>query len=92
MNLCGKCKHYQTSLCRRPFYGRNTLAPQGCFEAKKMTNYEKIKNMSIDEMAKKLAEETKFCVFVGCPEADSKITTEDCRKCIKNWLESEVEK
>lgn len=57
----------------------------------KMTNYEKIKNMSIDEMAKKLAEETKFCVFVDCPEADSKITTEDCRKCIAKWLESEVE-
>lgn len=55
-----------------------------------MTNYEKIKNMSVDEMAKKLAEETKFCAFVGCPTVGN-ITTEDCRKCIAKWLESEVE-
>lgn len=55
----------------------------------KMTNYEKIKNMSIDEMAKFLAYEKRAaCTGVSaykCYHCD------DCTVCFHKWLESEVE-
>lgn len=49
-----------------------------------MTNYDRIKQMSIDEMA----------YAIMCPyETDLDICNEDdCIKCTKAWLESEVEK
>lgn len=56
-----------------------------------MTNYEKIKNMSIDEMAQSNLD------FLGCPyglyydcEMD-KYFDSDCIACTKHWLESEAE-
>ncbi len=57
-----------------------------------MTNYEKIKAMSIDEMAKRDLD------FFGCPysspydccKIDKKFDG-DCTACTKHWLESEAE-
>ena len=48
-----------------------------------MTNHDRIKQMSIEEMAYRLM----------CPyETDPDICNEDdCIKCIKEWLEMEVE-
>lgn len=48
-----------------------------------MTNYEKIKNMSIDEMAKIFCKQG-FGINEKCPECD-------CTICSKEWLESEIE-
>ena len=52
----------------------------------KLTNYEKIKNMSIEEMAE------GSIPFFGCPYEPPYITCfyDDCVKCRKAWLESEV--
>lgn len=58
-------------------------------ERRKMTNYDKIRNMSIDEMAKFLAYEKRAaCTGVSaykCYHCD------DCTVCSHKWLESEVE-
>lgn len=57
-----------------------------------MTNYEKIKNMSVDEMAE------SPIPFFSCPYDTpymgcdmGKKFDDDCIKCTKQWLESEVE-
>lgn len=61
-------------------------------EHHKMTNYEKIKNMSIEEMAE-CSIPFFTCPYdtpyVGC--AMGKKFDDDCIKCTKAWLESEVE-
>lgn len=57
-----------------------------------MTNYERIKSMSIDEMAV-CSIPFFFCPYdtpyFGC-EMGKKFDN-DCIQCTKNWLESEVE-
>lgn len=46
-----------------------------------MTNYERIKNMSIDEMTGFiLIDLSRFCVHKKC--------VKDCFSCTKEWLES----
>ena len=58
-------------------------------EVKRMTNYERIKQMSAKEMARLLG-----CVFVDCDEytrtIDGKIIF-DSFDSIEEWLESEVD-
>ena len=51
-----------------------------------MTNYEKIKNMSVEEMAKFLCE--SFIVCSDCPVRDSCVRDHEG---FSYWLESEVE-
>lgn len=63
-----------------------------CNEKLRMTNFERIKSMSIDEM-------TRSCIdffscpygtpYVGCPM--EKRFNNSCIDCTKHWLESEVE-
>lgn len=55
----------------------------------KMTNYERIKQMSIDEMAYVLMcpNECDLAV-IECYKVDDCC---DCISCVKKWLESEVE-
>lgn len=48
-----------------------------------MTNYEKIKNMTIEEMAEIFCK-IDFDVNEKCPECN-------CASCTKQWLESETE-
>ena len=52
-----------------------------------MTNYEKIKAMSIDEMTEWLAN-FDSCVFcsTNCPD-----NVQGCNECFQQWLESESE-
>lgn len=59
----------------------------------KMTNYERIKSMSIDEMAE------CYMPFFSCPYDTPEYSgcemgkqfDYDCIQCTKHWLESEVE-
>ena len=54
-----------------------------------MTNYEKIKFMTIGEIAELLANETRVvCAEVDTDECDK---CEDCTACFRKWLESEAE-
>lgn len=88
MNLCGDCLYYETNFCKRPFYMKNSLAP-ACFVQKKITNIEKIKNMSIEEMTEFLYD-TGTCFVTGdCPWRTGHPKT--CHQCISEWLESEAE-
>lgn len=48
-----------------------------------MTNYEKIINMSIEEMVEFLTEERQYC-------AESEFCVSDCETHAKLWLNSEV--
>ena len=55
----------------------------------RMTNYEKIKAMSIDEMAEYfLTKSFDPCDITNFPVVDCDA---GCDKCIRKWLESEVE-
>lgn len=60
-------------------------------EAMKMTNYERIKNMSVEEMAES-CDEFFSCPYgqpyVGC---DMEEKYKNCSECVKHWLNSEVE-
>ena len=63
-----------------------------CNEKLRMTNFERIKSMSIDEMARSCID--FFCCpygtpYVGCPM--EKRFNNSCIDCTKHWLESEVE-
>ena len=53
-----------------------------------MTNYEKIKSMSIDEMANLLGNECEFCVCFNEPFLKC---SRSCNEGVKKWLESEAE-
>lgn len=56
-----------------------------------MTNFEKIKSMSIEEMAKVLDDSKSVFSCDDCPQRNSACTVGDCLPHIKKWLESEVE-
>ena len=69
----------------------------------KLTNYEKIKSMSVDEMAEFLEDEDnlatqycnkKCCVYFednGDCKAYKAVKRNSCVQAVKQWLESEVE-
>lgn len=63
------------------------------WKTKKMTNYERIKNMTVEEMAEFINEVTtafncEFCAYCeDCPADDN-----CCARGMKEWLESEVSK
>lgn len=63
-----------------------------CYEKLRMTNFEKIKQMSIDEMAR------SRMFFFDCPYgtpcvgcSKGKEFNNNCTDCTKHWLESEVD-
>ena len=59
-------------------------------ESQAMTNFDRIKAMSIDELAKFIPDwsYTKAC---KCDELPYAQCNYECDKCVKEWLESEVE-
>lgn len=64
-----------------------------CNEKLRMTNFEKIKQMSIDEMARSCIDFFSCpygTPYVGCPM--EKRFNNSCIDCTKHWLESEVDK
>lgn len=63
-----------------------------CYEKLRMTNFERIKSMSIDEMARSCIDFFSCpygTPYVGCPM--EKRFNNSCIDCTKHWLESEVE-
>lgn len=63
-----------------------------CNEKLRMTNFERIKSMSIDEMARSCIDFFSCpygTPYVGCPM--EKRFNNSCIDCTKNWLESEAE-
>lgn len=62
-----------------------------CNEKLRMTNFERIKSMSIDEMARSCIDFFSYpygTPYVGCPM--EKRFNNSCIDCTKHWLESEV--
>ena len=66
-----------------------------------MTNFEKIKTMDIDEIADVFYLGLDKICFDNCAKStgnkfkcpiDDDVTPENCKDCIKKWLESEVVK
>ena len=58
-----------------------------------MTNYEKIKSLSVDEMYKFLDDNFTFSCET-CPLGDKCsviVYSNECRKALKNWLRAESE-
>lgn len=55
-----------------------------------MTNFERIKEMSVEELAQFLMNlnESKGCC--GFPSSMTKKCTYNCENCIPNWLNSEI--
>ena len=49
-----------------------------------MTNFEKIKAMTVEEMAKLFSESSFPCGYTDCLD-------ENCFECVKKYLESKVE-
>ena len=55
-----------------------------------MNNYEKIKNMSIKEMAKWLYQFNEDSLCQYCYGCDKDIEELGCEECFKQWLETDV--
>ena len=87
MNKCSECKN--GTLCK----GNSRKGSHAnCFQPKPMTNYERIKSMTIDEMAKFLrrvhsAYSDCMIELEKCKHLD---IDDDCVICFKEWLETEV--
>lgn len=82
-----------TQICKTCRFEGYRCAPSsdgtcGAYEKKIMTNFERIKAMSIEELAKELAKDSacEFCKTLDEQTCD-KIT---CEQGIIQWLESEV--
>jgi hypothetical protein len=56
-----------------------------------MTNYERIKNMSVEEMAEKFDKGICGCECCVKRYSDEPCHFDNCRPFIKQWLETEVE-
>ena len=59
-----------------------------------MTNYEKIKSLSLDKMAEFLVDNVEMpCEMCPCNVDDYKCTGSnyDCKKTLKKWLKAESE-
>lgn len=59
----------------------------------KMTRYDKIRNMTSEEMAQAINDKTYGCMFrFGCPcDCGEFYIPESCVEEIKKWLETEVD-
>ncbi len=72
-------------------YSSNSNYAERCkdFEKKKITNFERIKQMSVEDMANFLCDATSECIFCPVTNCESAI---NCYKNTLHWLESEAEK
>lgn len=92
MKLCKDCKYFapKSTHCKRgvPWVMYGTYSCKDFEPKPKMTNFEKLKSMSIDELA------IFSCDTYGCPKQtnnDVECSKISCRDCWKRWLEIEVE-
>lgn len=80
---CGNCKNLRDGWCDILYDSPDPDLERECVSYKLMTNYEKIKQMSIEEMAY-----TIMCPYDTEPDM---CNNDNCIKCTKAWLESEAE-
>lgn len=95
MKRCGDCKKYNDCYKGREIYGRLSNYAEDCknFQEKVPTNFERIKNMSIEGMADFLDELTEAaCTMASnCDICPLLTDANSCqRNDIKKWLESEA--
>lgn len=83
------CLQFETD--NRGYFLRVQTAAAECMDHKPLTNFERIKAMTVEEMAKLLAE----IGYDGCTFCPAKVLCEEmvlsCENIIKLWLESEVQ-
>ena len=78
-----RCGHWDHGFC---------LAENCSYQIKSLTNFERIKNMTIEEMAQTINDKTYGCMFCfGCPCNCGDNYPENCVDKIKEWLESDFE-
>ena len=89
MSKCEKCLYYKTkqecNLCNRL---SSVVDNYPAFTPN--TNYDRIRNMSVDELAENIFnifERTRCMLPVEC---DGRVGKVGCQECIKEWLKSEV--
>lgn len=86
---CNTCKHNYKANGDEPRCNRMC---ENFDEYKPMTNYEKIKAMSIGEMANLLFEVQSNCTNSNsCQKCRAKWCLSKNEECMQEWLESEVE-
>lgn len=80
---CGNCKNLRDGWCNILYDSPDPDIERECDSYKTRSNYDHIKQMSIDEMA----------YTIMCPyNTDADLCNAvDCIKCTKQWLESEVQ-
>lgn len=95
MKLCIQCK--KCGECGKPYCAGSNYAER-CkdFDEKKITNIEKIRQMSVDELADMLTVEIvglEPCkLYQALPTEKTYILKSAAIENVKQWLESEVEK
>lgn len=78
-----RCGHWENGFCS---------AEKCSYQIKSLTNFERIKNMTIEEMAQTINDKTYGCVFrFGCPCDCGDNYPENCVDKITEWLESDFE-
>ena len=78
-----RCGHWDHGFC---------LAENCSYQIKSLTNFERIKNMTIEEMSQTINDKTYGCMFFfGCPCDCGDNYPENCVDKIKEWLESDFE-
>ena len=90
---CRKCKHDHNKVtCEK-----RRRETSHCFESKPVTHFDRIKAMSVEEMAKYIYEHDDnlndvICktIYPECPWGDL-VSPDNCLDCIKKYLESEVQ-
>lgn len=89
---CKNCKNYIDKWCDKILDSPSSNCERNCKHYKTKTNYDHIRNMSIEEMATFINGKTYGCIFsFGCPCNCGESYPEDCVEKIKKWLEMEVE-
>lgn len=88
MKVCNECSKY-INCTRNHTAGSNYAEVCLEFDGKRISNFEHIKQMDIDELAELLA---TIMNSESCPEGDSSSDNcnGDCIKCWWAWLESEA--
>lgn len=86
------CIDENNELVKNTVFRVSHIQKISCNEKLRMTNFERIKSMSIDEMARSCIDFFSCpygTPYVGCPM--EKRFNNSCIDCTKHWLESEVE-
>ena len=68
--------------------GRVSMVDGHIDEPKPKTNYDRIRNMSVEELADFIL---NYDTIGECPLPNIKCMEKTCFECIKKWLESEVD-